>query len=95
LTLVGLVPLGEDIPFNAFQLIGGKSINGTYFGGIVKRIYLVFLYKLGMEHTIFKMPWLIRLEKPRPSSKISGRLPVKTADGRRAYHPHPSDRIHQ
>jgi hypothetical protein len=32
-----LAPLGEDVPFNVYQFIAGKSINGTYFGGIVKR----------------------------------------------------------
>ena len=97
MTLVGLAPLSEDVPFNAYQFIVGKSVNGTYFGGIIKirEKNFMSLQKLGLEHSIFKMAWLIRLEKPRPSSQISGRLPVKTADGRRAHHPHPSDRIHQ
>ena len=33
LTLVGLAPLTEDVGFNTFKFIRGKSINGTYFGG--------------------------------------------------------------
>uniref|UniRef100_A0A0P5RR22 Alcohol dehydrogenase class n=1 Tax=Daphnia magna TaxID=35525 RepID=A0A0P5RR22_9CRUS len=33
LTLIGLAPLSEDVPFNAYQFIAGKSVNGTYFGG--------------------------------------------------------------
>lgn len=33
LTLVGLAPLTEDVPFNTFKFIMGKSVNGTYFGG--------------------------------------------------------------
>lgn len=40
LTLIGLAPLSEDVPFNAYQFIAGKSVNGTYFGGSIKEKYL-------------------------------------------------------
>lgn len=34
LTLVGLAPLSEEVPFNTFQFIMGRTVNGTYFGGM-------------------------------------------------------------